>query len=130
MKEINPEYLFKWKPEKKTLFFITQSAHASGKALKNLQEVAPSVLEKVQSMCADIKPDIGEVIILPMYVFIVSRKHYASKHDLDLVRQGLDKLKEHSIKMSSEDFPSIVEIARNYPNIEIKSISNWEHSIL
>lgn len=129
MKTINPDYLFKWEPEKKTLFFITQSAHASGIAMKNLQEVQPQVVERVQSLCKD-KPSIGNIITFDNYIFIVSRKHYSSKHDLDLVSNALDQVKDLSIKVSGEDFPTILGLVKSYSNIEIRNISNWEHSIL
>lgn len=128
---INPNYLFKWEPEKKFLFFITQGAHVSGTAMKNLNEVQPEVVELLVEQVNRIKPTIGTVIDIDYvsnYSFIVSRKHYSSKHDLDLVKSALAKL-NGIYKMSNEDFPTIVElVTREFPNIEIKTSSNWEDS--
>jgi hypothetical protein len=73
---IRNDYMFKWEPEKKFLFFITQGAHASGVALKVLEELQPSVLEELKRTVATLKPAIGSVIsVQERYVFIVSRKH-------------------------------------------------------
>jgi sigma54-dependent transcription regulator len=128
---VNPNYLFKWEPEKKFLFFITQGAHVSGTALKNLNEVQPEVIELLVEQVNRTKPTIGTVIdidYVSKYSFIVSRKHYSSKHDLDLVKSALAKL-NGIYKMSNEDFPTIVElVTREFPNIEIKTGSNWEDS--
>ena len=124
---INPEYLFKWEPAKKILFFITQGAHSSGIALKNLENVQPAVLEQLKQMVSISKPSIGDVLsVQDQYVFIVSRKHYSSKHDLDLVKNALSTL-EGNYKMSGEDFPDIVRLVRtDFTHIEIKKTSKWE----
>jgi hypothetical protein len=125
---VNPNYLFKWEPEKKHLFFITQGAHMSGIALKNLQYVQPQIVEELVVLVNSSKPTIGSVIAIQDYVFIVSRKHYSSKHDLDLVKNALHTLKG-IYKMSNEDFPAIVDlVATGFPNVGIKTTSKWEDS--
>lgn len=131
---VNPEHLFKWEPEKKILFFITQGAHITGTAMKYLFEVAPQVVEKLQKIVANDKPTIGTVIkvrdILD-YTFIVSRKHYNSKHDLDLVSSALASLSDGIYKMFNGDFPTIVElVATQYPHIELKRIVNQDELII
>jgi len=127
---ISDNYLWKWEPEKKTLFFITQGAHASGVALKNLEYLQPSVLEELKRMVATTKPAIGSVIsVQERYVFIVSRKHYSSKHDLDLVKKALLTLKG-SYKVANEDFPTILDmVSKGFPEIEIKA-SVWKKEYL
>jgi hypothetical protein len=128
---INKNYLFKWEPHKKTLFFITQGAHITGTAMKNLDEIQPNVVEKLKFEVITKKPTIGTVIVIETsatYVFIVSRKHYSSKHDLGLVKSALASL-EGEYKMSNEDFPTITDlVAANFPNVEIKTTSRWEDS--
>jgi hypothetical protein len=128
---VNPNYLFKWEPEKKILFFITQGAHVSGTALKNLEYIQPLIIEQLKRYVDGLKPAIGSVIpVQDNYIFIVSRKHYSSKHDLDLVRKALMKL-QGIIKMSNEDFPDIVKlVSTEFTNIELKTTSNWDNSRL
>jgi hypothetical protein len=124
---VSPDYLFKWEPEKNTLFFITQGAHASGTALKNFANVQPHILEELVSIVNSSKPAIGSVITIRNYIFVVSRKHYSSKHDLDLVLKALNEISHLSIKMSNEDFPTIVDLVeKHFPAIEIKKTSNWD----
>ena len=120
---INPEYLFKWEPEKKHLFFITQGAHASGVAMKELNELRPEVVELLVKRVNEIKPTIGTAIHIDnagSFTFIVSRKHYTSKHDLDLVSSALASL-SGNYKMANEEFPTIVDlVATKYPTIEFR----------
>ena len=127
---VSNDYLFKWEPEKKVLFFITQGAHVSGVALKNLENFNPIVIEQLKRMVDILKPSIGEVLsVQERYVFIVSRKHYTSKHDLELVKKALLKLKGN-YKLASEDFPSIVDmVSKEFPEIEIKA-SVWKQEYL
>lgn len=122
---VNPEHLFKWEPEKKFLFFITQGAHVSGTAMKELNDKAPQVIERLVKHMNEIKPTIGTVIHIQdagNYTFIVSRKHYSSKHDLDLVSSALATL-DGNYKMFNGEFPTIVElVSTQYPNVELKKI--------
>jgi hypothetical protein len=124
---IHPEHLFKWEPEKKYLFFITQGAHVSGTAMKELNDVSPQVVELLVKRVNEIKPTIGTAIHIQHagnYTFIVSRKHYSSKHDLDLVSSALASL-DGSYKMFSGEFPTIVElVSTQFPNVELKKIIN------
>jgi hypothetical protein len=127
---ISDNYLWKWEPEKKILFFITQGAHASGVALKILEDKQPSVLEELKRMVATTKPAIGSVIsVQERYVFIVSRKHYSSKHDLDLVKKALLTLKG-SYKVANEDFPTIVDlVSKEFLQVGIKA-ATWKQEYL
>jgi hypothetical protein len=122
---VNPEYLFKWEPEKKYLFFITQGAHVSGTAMKELNEKAPQVIDLLVKRVNEIKPTIGMAIHIQHagnYTFIVSRKHYSSKHDLDLVSSALASL-DGNYKMFNGDFPTIVDlVATQFHNVELKKI--------
>ena len=130
---INPEHLFKWEPEKKILFFITQGAHVSGTAMKELNDKAPSVIDRLVKRVNEIKPTIGTVIHIQdagNYTFIVSRKHYSSKHDLDLVSSALASL-DGNYKMFNGDFPTIVElVSTQYPSIELKRIVNQDELVI
>jgi hypothetical protein len=130
---ISQEYLFRWEPERKFVFFITQGAHISGTAMKNLFEVNPQVVEKLQKLVAMDKPTIGTAIQVKDtgdYVFIVSRKHYSSKHDLDLVSSALAKL-EGTYKMSNEDFPTIVElVSARFPNVDLRTSTKKQEHLL
>jgi hypothetical protein len=127
---ISDDYMFKWEPEKKFLFFITQGAHASGVALKNLEDLQPSVLEELKRVVATLKPAIGSVIsVQERYVFIVSRKHYTSKHDLELVKKALLTLKG-SYKLAIEDFPTIVDlVSKEFLQVGIKA-ATWKQEYL
>jgi hypothetical protein len=127
---ISDEYLWKWEPEKKFLFFITQGAHASGVALKTLEDLQPSILEELKRVVATMKPAIGSVIsVQERYVFIVSRKHYSSKHDLDLVKKALLTL-EGNYKIAYEDFPSIVDlVSKEFLQVGIKA-ATWKQEYL
>jgi hypothetical protein len=130
---INPEHLFKWEPEKKYLFFITQGAHISGTAMKELNERQPIVVERLVKRVNEIKPTIGTAIHIQdagNFTFIVSRKHYSSKHDLDLVSSALASL-NGNYKMFSGEFPAIVElVSTQYPSIELKRIVNQDELII
>jgi hypothetical protein len=127
---VSDEYMFKWKPETKFLFFITQGAHASGVALKILEDLQPSVLEELKRKFATTKPAIGSVIsVQERYVFIVSRKHYSSKHDLDLVKKALSSL-EGNYVIAREDFPSIVDlVSKEFLQVGIKA-ATWKQEYL
>lgn len=127
MVKVNPDYLFKWEPEKKFLFFTTQSAHMSGIALKNLENVQPQIIDELKSIVNSSKPSLGSVItIRERYVFIITRKSYNSKHDLALTLKALNSLNGNH-KMSSEDFPDIVElVTTNCPWVELKETSKWD----
>lgn len=127
---ISDEYMFKWEPEKKFLFFITQGAHASGIALKTLEDLQPSILEELKRKFATMKPAIGSVIsVQERYVFIVSRKHYSSKHDLDLVKKALLTL-EGKYVIALEDFPSIVDlVSKEFLQVGIKA-ATWKQEYL
>lgn len=131
---VNPEHLFKVEPEKKILFFITQGAHTTGTAMKYLFEVAPQAVEKLQKIVAADKPTIGTVITVKDtldYTFIVSRKHYNSKHDLDLVSSALASLPSGNYKMFNGDFPTIVElVATQYPTIELKRLVKKDELVI
>jgi hypothetical protein len=122
---VNPEHLFKWEPEKKYLFFITQGAHVSGTAMKELNERQPSLLEQLVKRVNDIKPTIGTAIHIHSagdFTFIVSRKHYSSKHDLDLVSSALASL-GGNYKMFNGDFPTIVDlVSTRFHNVELRKI--------
>ena len=130
---INPEHLFKWEPEKKILFFITQGAHVSGTAMKELNDKAPSVINRLVKRVNEIKPTTGTVIHIQdagNYTFIVSRKHYSSKHDLDLVSSALASL-DGNYKMFNGEFPTIVElVSTQYPSIELKRIVNQDELVI
>jgi hypothetical protein len=131
---VNPEHLFKWEPEKQILFFITQGAHTTGTAMKHLFEVAPQVVEKLQKIVANDKPTIGTVIKVKDTLgctFIVSRKHYNSRHDLDLVSSALASLDGGFYKMFNGDFPTIVDlVATQYRHIELKRLVNQDELIV
>lgn len=122
---VNPKHLFKWEPEKKYLFFITQGAHVSGTAMKELNEKVPQVIDLLVKRVNEIKPTIGMAIHIHNagdYTFIVSRKHYSSKHDLDLVSSALTSL-NGNYKMFNGDFPTIVDlVATQFHNVELKKI--------
>jgi hypothetical protein len=122
---VSDEYLFKWEPEKKILFFITQGAHITGEAMKQLDNFNPQLVEKLKAYVVSNKPTIGTVIDIKDHtncLFIVSRKHFSSKHDLDLVRSALASLGDSTYKIAREDFPTIISVvATEFPNIELKS---------
>lgn len=127
---ISDEYMFKWEPEKKFLFFITQGAHASGVALKTLEDLQPSILEKLRRDFANLKPSIGDVFsVEERYVFIVSRKHYSSKHDLGLVKKALSTL-EGKYVIAREEFPAIVDlVSKEFLQVGIKAVT-WKQEYL
>jgi hypothetical protein len=127
---ISNEYLWKREPEKKILLFITQGAHVSGVAMKILEDKEPLIIEQLKRMVDGLKPSIGEVLsVQERYVFIVSRKHYSSKHDLDLVKKALLKLKGN-YKIASEDFPTIVDlVSKEFLQVEIKA-ATWKQEYL
>ena len=91
--------------------------------MKELNELRPEVVELLVKRVNEIKPTIGTAINIENagnFTFIVSRKHYSSKHDLDLVSSALASL-SGNYKMSNEDFPTIVElVATKYPAIEFR----------
>jgi hypothetical protein len=127
---LSNEYLFKWEPEKKVLFFITQGAHVSGVAMKTLEDKEPLIIEQLKRMIDGLKPSIGEVLsVQERYVFIVSRKHYSSKHDLDLVKKALSTLKGN-YKIANEDFPAIVDlVSKEFLQVGIKA-ATWKQEYL
>jgi hypothetical protein len=127
---ISNEYLWKTEPEKKILLFITQGAHVSGVAMKILEDKEPLIIEQLKRMVDGLKPSIGEVLsVQERYVFIVSRKHYSSKHDLDLVKKALSTLKGN-YKIASEDFPAIVDlVSKEFLQVEIKA-ATWKQEYL
>lgn len=118
------KYLFTWEPEKQSLFFIDQKAHKSGVVMKNLDHVQPHVIEELQKIL-EVSHPIGSVITIRWYTFIISRKHYAGRHDLALVDKALASLSGPH-KMTAEDFPDIVNLARKYSSIEIYDTSDWD----
>lgn len=118
------KYLFVWEPEKQTLFFVDQKGHKSGVAMKNLDYVQPSVIEELQKTLETPHP-IGSVITIRWYTFIVSRKHYSSRQDLAATDAALATLSGPH-KMTAEDFPEIVSLARKYSNIEFYDTSDWD----
>jgi hypothetical protein len=81
-------------------------------------------------MVDGLKPSIGEVLsVQERYVFIVSRKHYSSKHDLDLVKKALSTLKGN-YKIASEDFPTIVDlVSKEFLQVGIKA-ATWKQEYL
>lgn len=130
---INPEHLFKWEPDKKFLFFITQGAHISGTAMKQLLDRIPEVVDLLVQRVNASKPTIGTALHLGhdgQFTFIVSRKHYNSKHDLDLVSSALASL-SGDYKMFSGEFPTIVNLVTSqFTNIDLRKIFNHKDAVI
>ena len=117
------KYLFKYEPEKKILLFIDQKGHKSGEVMKHYDYIQPHIVERLQEVLAAHPHGTGDHIEIGNVVFLITRKHYASRHDLSAVRSFL-KDNTTPYKVSELDFPEIVAVLRESPVLEFYNSLN------
>ena len=117
------EYLFKYEPNKTTLAFTTLGGHLSGTLMKNINFIAP---DKIAKMKEEVK-EIGQMIFISDYCFVVLRKHYNTKVKIDHFKAILNNLpKDKVYKTTQEDFSELWDEIEIPDYIEIYKSSNWE----
>lgn len=121
-------------PSKQTLAFTTQGGHLSGKLMKNIDFRRPEIIKQFQEVVKQKTPQIGEVITIQNYSFLILRKHYNSRLNTvaftQAIAAALPALKTagflDNLKTTDEDFPEYMEILKSLiPNIEIRPESGW-----
>lgn len=124
--------LFTWEPERYTIAFTTQSGHLSGKLMKDINFRRPDIIKTLKTRIQKNKPNIGDIVVVRNYIFVILRKHYNTRINKTQFRdiiKGIvpNILKETTMfKTTSQDFPLFEEdLVELIPNIEIRRESGW-----
>lgn len=120
--------VFRWEPQKTTLFFLTQGGHLSGDLLKSLEYRAPQIVKEMQEELAK-DNTIGRYFELRggIYGFLVVRKHYNSKPDAGQFASMLRSLPARTFKTTLETHEVYAKVLKELalPTIEIYNTSLW-----
>lgn len=118
------KYLFTYEPEKTTVAFTDLAGHKSGIVMKAIDHVQPHIIEALQKHLAEGAAKVGDTILIRNYAFIVSRRHYASRHNVDAVLAALMAM-DGQLKISSEEYPEIISHLHGNPQVEFYDTSTW-----
>lgn len=118
------KYLFTYEPEKTTIAFTDFAGHKSGIVMKAIDYVQPDVIEKLQASLAERPAKVGDVIYIKTFAFVVSRRHYASRHDINAILAALSSM-DGQLKISTEEYPEIIDLLRDKPEVELYDTSTW-----
>lgn len=113
--------IWKWEPEKITLFFISQTGH--GKPLVNdFEYIAP---DYAAEMKAEVARDNTMFRVFssrfPNYVFVIYKKHYNTRDNAAAIKEAYQKVRElypdQVIKTTSQN-QTILAALQEEPNLE------------
>lgn len=65
---------------RKYLAFITLGGHISGKFMKKIADVSPRTIEELKEVIKENPPKIGDSIHIGNFIFLVIKKHFATKN--------------------------------------------------
>lgn len=130
----NPDYLFKFEPNKHYLALVDLSAAKSGDLMKNIDYVAPRMIERFQKEAKTGKYKVGDYIIIDRFVFFFVRKHYRTKFNLKefaKVAANLPYCLSYKTTVENEQFKPYVEILLDiYDQFEIYETSDWDKRLI
>ena len=121
-------------PKKQTLAFTTQGGHISGELMKNINFRRPEIIQEFKKLVLT-NNNIGSVIEVKGYFFIVIRKHYNSKVDETTFRKAISLALSQisggeNFKTTNEDWPQFQSVIKELiPNIEFRDRSGWPNFI-
>lgn len=116
--------VFAWEKGRPILAFIDKKGTIAGDLMKAIKFRAPRRVESMQEKLAAIKPEIGDVIIVDWYVFVVIKNHYRNKISEATMTKCIKDLPFDNLKTISEDYPQFKELFEKY-NIEVFETSEW-----
>lgn len=129
LKQLFTRENFNDRPLKKIVAFITQGAHVSGKIMKQIEFRDPDVIIELKNKIAN-NSNIGDVIAIGAYVFVVYKKHYNTKMNTEKFEAALKIaapiINKYKTKITNEDWPDYKELILQYiPSIEYRETSEW-----
>lgn len=113
----------------KTLVFVTQKGHISGKIMKSIQHRLPKEIEQLKKEL-ETGSNIGRIIETNNVFFVVYRKSYRTKVSREQFEELLKtvsvQLKPHKLKTTNEDIPQFYDLVCKYfPDIDFRTSSEW-----
>lgn len=110
-----------------TLAFCDMSGAMSGDLMKGIGFRAPSVLDLLKIELK--KAQIGSIIFIKNYIFVVVRKHYANKVTAATIAPMIAHISEMTanlkLKAYSGDFPQFHDELNKLPNITWYAKCDW-----
>lgn len=124
-----------YEPEKKILIFIDQKPYLSGPLIKNYFSFYPFAKSSLQQSMIEKGNDIGSVHTYKNLVFLIVRKHFNSKINVEQFKSILFNLPANEIyKTTKESFTDYAKVIENLKNdlpyiVQFYDVSGFNNGI-
>lgn len=116
MKTLSDNHIFEYEPDKYHLIFIDKTGAASGEYMKALKFRQPHIYKSLKDNLDNNDFNVGDVIEINNYIFVIGRKHYRSKWDLKSIKKSLHN--------SNFDYKILKSLSVDYSDKMVNTIND------